>query len=355
MSDVGLQNYFSIENFRRIRAPLLDIRSPSEFLQGHWPGAINLPLFNDEERATVGKTYKKQGRLQAILLGLEITIPKIERFKDFLENLNEANSENSEEDENKNCLRLYCWRGGMRSASIGWVANILNLKPIILTGGYKSYRKWVLAQFQKEWPLRLLGGKTGTGKTDLLLSMKQKGINIIDLEGLANHRGSSFGGLGLPLQPSTEHYENLIAENLDVCNINPENQIWLEAESSNLGCCRIPHELFKQMKQAPIVEINRSKEERISQLVKVYAIQSKKDLKAATTRISRRLGPQRTELALNAINNEEWEQVCEALLDYYDKCYEYELSKSAQRKAIDISGLESDSAAIKLLTEGLID
>ena len=354
MSDVGQHNYFSIETFRRAQGPLLDIRSPSEFNKGHWPGATNLPLFSDEERIAVGKAYKKQGRLQAVLLGLEITNPKMLDFKKVLESFKNTNSLESQA-KNTHYLRLYCWRGGMRSASLGWMANLLNLNAVILIGGYKSYRKWVLRQFQREWPIRLLGGKTGTGKTDILLSMEQQGISIIDLEGLANHRGSSFGSLGLPAQPSSEHFENLIAEDLDICSRNCKNGIWFEAESANLGCCRIPHELFKQMKHAPIIEINRSKEERVNQLVKVYAKHNKEDLKIATSRISRRLGPQRTKLALNAISNEKWEQVCEALLDYYDKCYEYELSKSSQRKTIDISGLKPDSAAIKLLTEGLIE
>ena len=352
MSDIRLQTYFSIEKFRRTSGPLLDARSPCEFNQGHWPGAINLPLFSDAERAEIGKTYKSQGRLKAILLGLKITSPKINQFNNFLESFKVKHSPKDKDNESNSYLKIYCWRGGMRSASIGWLATQLKLKPLILIGGYKHYRRWVLNQFEKKWRIKLLGGKTGTGKTDLLLSIKQKGISTIDLEGLANHRGSSFGGLGLPLQPRSEHFENLLAENLEICRINSTEEIWMENESANLGCCRIPHELYKQMKQAPIIEINKTRKERINQLVKVYAKHNKEELKEATSRISRRLGPQRTAVALNAIEDGEWEQACEALLDYYDKCYEYELSKSSQRKTIDISGLKPGSAIVKLLTEG---
>ncbi len=354
MSGVEHQSYFSIDNFRQTCGALLDIRSPAEFNQGHWPGAINLPLFNNDERAKIGKMYKKEGRQKAVMLGLKLTGPKLLSLKKNLEALSKLQSSNNKEKASKTFLRLYCWRGGMRSASVGWLANLLNLNPVILEGGYKNYRKWVLQKFQYKLPLRLIGGRTGTGKTDLLLSMANKGISTIDLEGLANHRGSSFGGLGLPTQPTSEHYENLLAETLEICDKNTTKGIWIESESANLGRCRIPNEFFKQMKTAPLLQIDRSKEERIMQLVKVYAKHDKNDLKEATNRISRRLGPQRTTLALKAIENEQWEEACSAMLDYYDRCYEYELEKSPHRETIDITGLTPDVAASKLLTEGLI-
>ncbi len=354
MSGISKQSYFSVEKFRQTSGPIIDIRSPGEYNQGHWPNSINLPLFSDQERSEIGKTYKKEGRERAILLGLKLIGPKLLGLKTDIERVGEGESSTRKETKSNQALRIYCWRGGMRSASVGWLANLLNLKPVILVGGYKSYRKWVLQQFQSEWPVRLIGGKTGTGKTDLLLSMAKKGLATIDLEGLANHRGSSFGGLGLPLQPTSEHYENLLAENLELYAKNSPKAIWIEAESPNLGRCRIPNELVKQMKKAPLLQIDRSNEERVLQLVRVYASHSKEDLKMATSRISRRLGPQRTALALEAIENENWEQACRAMLDYYDRCYEHELEKTAQRETINISGLSPDEAVSKLLTEGLI-
>ncbi len=354
MSGIGIQSYCSIENFRLLDGPVLDIRSPSEFHQGHVPKAINLPLFSDEERAKVGKTYKKDGREKAILLGLKYTAPKLMALKNYLEELRTLQTEASKRNKNKSFIKLYCWRGGMRSASISWLANLININTAILSGGYKTYRKWVLQQFHEKWPLKLIGGRTGTGKTDLLLSLAKKGISTIDLEGLANHRGSSFGGLGLPPQPTSEHYENLIAEALGICSKDSTKGIWLEAESAHLGRCRIPNELFNQMKAAPVIEINRSKQERIDQLVKVYAEQEKESLKEATSRISRRLGPQRTYQALEAIENEEWKEACCAMLDYYDRCYEHELARATQRETIDLSWLSPDQGAAKLITSGLI-
>ncbi len=354
MSDIELQRDLSIRKFREANGPILDVRSPIEFNQGHWPGAINLPLFNDDERTAIGKAYKKEGRQKAILIGLKSINPKLIAFKKGLEDLAQTRSNTFKKTKSIPCLRIYCWRGGMRSASVGWLANFLNLRPIILKGGYKSYRNWTLQQFQKEWPLRLLGGRTGTGKTDLLLSIARKNISTIDLEGLANHRGSSFGGLGLPLQPTSEQYENLIAENLELCSTNMDKGIWLEAESANLGRCRIPNELFKQMKTAPLLEIHRSKNERINQLVKIYSVNKKNDLKEATSRISRRLGPQRTNQALQAIEEGQWEQACLTMLEYYDRCYDYELKRSSKRKTIDITGFTADLAAVKLLDDGHI-
>ncbi len=354
MSDLGLQSYCSIENFLKSSGPVLDVRSPNEFNQGHLPGAINLPLFTDEERAQVGKTYKRDGRNKAIFLGLKFTKPKVKQLRIFLKELQSSSLTSTEDIEENNLLKLYCWRGGMRSGCLSWLANVSNISTLVLTGGYKTYRKWVLAQFCKNWPLKLIGGRTGTGKTELLQSLKKHQVSIIDLEGLANHRGSSFGGLGLPEQPTSEQYENLIAEQLDHHKKFLPKAIWIEAESAHLGRCRIPNDLYKQMKQAPVLEISRSKEERINNLVDVYSVHNKESLELATTRISRRLGPQRTKEAIQAIENSEWGKACDAMLDYYDRCYEHELAKSPQRKTIDISGLSSDLAAAKLITSGLI-
>ncbi len=353
MSGIGSPAPFEIHKFRKADGPLVDLRSPKEFLQGHWPGAINIPLFTNDERATIGTTYKHQGKGKAVLLGLKLTAPKLIKIKDSLNELLEI-KEIKQKDKKNNSLRLYCWRGGMRSASVAWLAEIFGLNPIVLDGGYKSYRNWVLQQFERNFPIRLIGGRTGTGKTDLLIALAKKNIPVIDLEGLANHRGSSFGGLGLPTQPSTEHYENQIAEALENAITKSDKGIWLEAESGNLGKCRVPKGLIKQMKCAPMLELFRSKSERISQLVNVYSPYGLEELQEATLRISRRLGPQRTKQALDAISIADWSHACEAMLDYYDKCYEHELKKVEHRKTIDLTGLTSEFAAQMLIEKGLI-
>ena len=168
-----------------------------------------------------------------------------------------------------------------------------------------------------------------------------------------DHRGSSFGGLGLPPQPTTEHYENLLAESLDRYRLEGATAIWLEAESIQVGCCRIPADLFRQMQEAPVLEIQRSPHERVQQLVGVYGQQGQQALAEATSRISRRLGPQRTAQALEAIADQDWATACEAMLDYYDRCYDRELKRSPKRRSLDVSGLNADQAAERLLDLGL--
>ena len=344
MSGMGEDHSTSIEQLRQLRGPLIDVRSPSEFDKGHWPGAVNLPLFSDDERAAVGTSYKQDGRLKAIHLGLRITGPKMAVLAEQLDQYRGAEQ-----------LRLYCWRGGMRSASMAWLAQQIDLNPLLLQGGYKAYRHWAQSRFDQEWPLRIMGGRTGTGKTDLLLALQIKGVAVLDLEGLANHRGSSFGGLGLPAQPSTEHYENLLAEVLDHHRRQGAGSIWLEAESIQVGRCRIPKGLFDQMQTAPVLEIQRSLEERVEQLVEVYGQQGSEGLAEATNRISRRLGPQRTQQALEAIAAQDWATACRATLDYYDRCYDHELARCPDRNSVDLTGQTAAVAAETLLKAKLVE
>ena len=305
MSGMGETGSIEIQQLRELKGPLVDVRSPSEFEKGHWPGAINVPLFNDEERAAVGTAYKQQGRTPAIHLGLELTGPKLSSLARQLDNLRQQGEP-----------RIYCWRGGMRSASLAWLAQQIDLKPRLLQGGYKSYRRWAQSRFEQIWPLRVMGGRTGTGKTDLLLAM---------------------------------------AEALDQHQRRGASAIWLEAESIQVGRCRIPKALFDQMQEAPVLEIQRDLGERVNQLVQVYGHQGGAALAEATERISRRLGPQRTKEALEAIAREDWATACRATLDYYDRCYDHELARSPKRDTIDLSGLSADQAAETLIDGGFVE
>ena len=241
----------------------------------------------------------------------------------------------------------------MRSSAFAWLARTIGIKTYLLKGGYKSYRKWVLNQFEADLPIRLIGGKTGTRKTDLLNYINKENIYVIDLEGIANHRGSSFGSLGMEKQPTTQQFENILAESLDNFHKNNAIEIWIEAESSNLGKCRIPNSLYTKMKKAPILEIIKTKNERVENLVNLYSQNSQTELKDAVNRISKRLGPQRTKEALTAIEKKEWSKACEAMLDYYDKCYEYELKKTNNINSINLSGLSLKSSLNKILNENL--
>ena len=335
----GASPLLDVNAFLAAEGLIVDVRSPGEFEQGHIPAAANLPLFSDQERAELGTAYKQQGRQVAVQLGLKLVGPKLPDLAQALLELAEAGK----------TLRLYCWRGGMRSGSMAWLASTLELPVLLLQGGYKSYRRWVLETFEQPWPLLVLGGRTGTGKTDLLLALRQRGEAVVDLEGLANHRGSSFGGLGLPPQPSTEHYENLLAASLTASA--GQAPIWLEAESAQVGRCRIPAGLWRQMGEAPAVEIQRPMAERVEQLVSVYGNQGEEPLRLATERIARRLGPQRTATALGAIASQDWAAACRQMLDYYDRCYDNELSRRDKPllSSFALGGLDPDAAAAELL------
>lgn len=312
--------------FLKSEAPLLDVRSPAEYEQGHIPGAINLPLFSDDQRAAVGTAYKQQSRQSAVLLGLDFVGTRLAQLaQDLLTHSRGGGS-----------LRLYCWRGGMRSASMAWLAETVGLECQLLAGGYKTYRRWALTSFEQPRQLIVLGGRTGVGKTDLLLALQDRGSKVLDLEGLANHRGSSFGGLGQPPQPSSEHYENRIADVLWRCQA--DQPIWLEAESAQVGRCRIPAGLWQQMEQADVVELQRAGSERVRRLVAVYGAQPQDALRGATERIARRLGPQRTALALAAIEAGDMATACEQMLDYYDRCYDHELSRRPRKPVLQLQG-----------------
>jgi len=347
---VGMQlNRQPVERFLQGTAPVVDVRAPSEFAQGHIPGARNLPLFSDEQRAAVGTTYKQQGRQAAVQLGLELVGPR----------LGELGSQLSAwaEEAGGAPLRLHCWRGGMRSESVAWLASQLDLPVVLLEGGYKSFRRWALALFDTPWPIHLMGGRTGSGKTDLLLALAERQVAVVDLEGLAHHRGSSFGSLGMPPQPSSEHYENRIA--LALHGYREAEQIWVEAESVQVGRCRIPGGIWRQMQAAPLLEIRRPLEERLEQLVEVYGSQDPDALKEATERIARRLGPQRTAAALEAIEAQQWGEAARQMLDYYDRCYDHELERHGaadQHRLLgheDLAGLSAEAAADQLISRGV--
>jgi len=341
MSEKPTHSGYPVTDFRNLTNPIVDVRSPSEYSQGHWPGAINIPLFSDRERELIGKSYKKESRLKAILNGLKTTLPKIIKLLEILQKTT------LKQEENKS-LRIYCWRGGMRSNAFAWLARTIGIKTYLLKGGYKNYRKWVLNEFEGNLPIRLIGGKTGTRKTDLLNYIDNEDIHVIDLEGIANHRGSSFGSLGMDKQPSTQQFENILAESLNKFHESNAIEIWIEAESSNLGKCRIPNCLYIKMKKAPILEIIKTKDERVDNLVNVYSRNSQNELKDGINRISKRLGPQRTKEALEAIERKEWSKACKAMLDYYDRCYAYELDKSKNINSVDLSGLSLRSSLIKI-------
>ena len=273
-----------LEKFRNFKGPLIDVRSPSEYYKGHLPNSINIPLFDNDERTTIGTIYKKEGRKKAVIEGLTFFEKKMESL---LDNLFKS-IESYKTIPNKNnefLIRIYCSRGGMRSQSIAWLLENYKLNPITLKGGYKIYRRWVLDSFSNKFNIVVIGGKTGTGKTKLLSLLENNKFQTIDLEGFACHRGSTFGGLGMKEQPSNEQFENKIAEKLNSFKFT--NNIFVEAESANIGKCKIPHEFFNQMKTSRRIEILRSESNRLDELIETYSVFKKEELQESVLRIKK--------------------------------------------------------------------
>ena len=294
--------------------PVIDVRSPGEFAQGHVPGAVNIPLFSDEERAKVGTRYKRVGKDSAIVLGLEIVGPKL---ADFAKRSRKVASDGA--------VLVHCWRGGMRSGSFAWLLTTTGLKVATLQKGYKAYRNEVLRQFNQPLPLLVLGGKTGSGKTDILKELAALGEQVLDLEGMAHHKGSAFGALGQPAQPTTEQFENGLHQAWSA--LDPARRVWVEDESKTIGSVTVPPALWTQMRAAPVAFVDVPEAHRIGRLVKEYAHFDPASLTAATQRIEKRLGGLNFQRAMEALRAGDYARVAEITLDYYDRAYLYGLSQ----------------------------
>lgn len=305
--------------------PVLDVRSPLEYMHAHIPGAYSLPLFNDEERKIIGTSYKQESREKAIKYGLDFFGVKMRPMVEAAEKivadygLRVSNKTTSNpEPEKLNTVIIHCWRGGMRSAAVAWLLNFYGFEVYLLQGGYKSYRNWVLQQFGKTYNCKIVGGYTGSGKTDLLQELQKKGHAIIDLEGLANHKGSAFGALGQPPQPKQEMFENLLAGKL---NQYREKTFWLEDESQRIGALNIPHDFWDTMRTKPLCFIDIPFEQRLEYITAGYGALEKESLINAIVRIKKRLGPMETKMAIGFLIEDNVKECFRVLLYYYDKTY----------------------------------
>ena len=293
---------------------IVDVRSPAEYSHAHFPGAYSLPLFSDEERKVVGTTYKQQSREKAIKAGLDFFGPKMRGMVEAVETELKHKAEKT--------VLVHCWRGGMRSQAVAWLLDLYGFKVFVLQGGYKRFRNWVLDKFEENQPLRILSGKTGSGKTDILNKLKERGESVVDLEHLAGHKGSAFGGLGLPPQPSNEMFENKLAVELYAQNkLHPGKPVWLESESSRIGNLNIPIQFFTRMKQAERVNIEVTFEYRLQKTVQDYGNFTKNELIDSVNRIQRRLGGLDAKNTINFIEEGNIPEAFKILLGYYDRGY----------------------------------
>ncbi len=290
---------------------LLDVRSPGEYATGKLPGAHNLPLFTDAERARVGTLYKQTSPDAALLSGLEIAGGKMRWLVEEARRLAPNNK-----------VVVHCWRGGQRSGSVAWLLERAGFDVRQLIGGYKSARHYIRTYLgEARHELRVLSGPTGSGKTPILLAMRELGANVIDLEGLANHKGSAFGALGEAPQPSSEEFENqLFAEFRRI----PEGEtVWLEDESRLIGHVCLSDCFYDHLYAAPIYALEQPLEWRVEHLVENYARHPKEELEASFNRIRKKLGGQHLNEAVEALANDDFATAARIALVYYDKAYHH--------------------------------
>lgn len=313
--------------------PVIDVRTPAEYNNGHIPGAINIPLFSNEERARVGTVYTRESAEKAYALGYEFVEPKLDAFV--------AQSKGVADDGK---VAVYCWRGGMRSKSFAEHIEAEGVQEVfVIEGGYKAFRQHALETFQQPEKLHVLGGYTGSGKTRILHALREQGEQVIDLEGIAHHKGSAFGAIGQPEQPKNEHFTNLLFWEWKSLDMN--RPVWLEDESIHIGRVFIPEVLFQRMRDAVVYFLEIPKAVRGHLLVEEYAGINANMLVESVQKISKRLGGKRTAEAMEALHQNDYYHAALITLDYYDKFYEKGLSRRNPGKVVTISSDTIDAVS----------
>lgn len=288
--------------------PTIDVRSPAEFAAGHIPDAVNIPLFSDSERAEVGIAYKNRGRNHAIGLGLRLVGEKADALLQSLSQFDEGQG-----------VFIHCWRGGMRSEAFNWLACRTGLVATRILGGYKAFRRAAHQSFAEPMKIVILSGYTGVGKTVLLQDLKAAGEQVIDLESLACHRGSAFGGIGQPPQPTVEQFENDLFTRWRL--LDTSRPVWLEDESQSIGRVNLPLPLWNQMRAAPGIFAEADRESRIELLVREYGDLPSEALGDAIGRVKKRLGGLRYQQAMAALEDKQIAEFADIALRYYDDAY----------------------------------
>ena len=318
----------AIHEFLKLAAdlPILDARSEGEYTNGHICGANNFPILNNEERALVGTCYKQKGHEKAVMLGYELAGPKFhlmiaDAYKRFPEKK----------------ILIHCFRGGLRSRILSYVLHTAGFDISLLIGGYKTYRKTILETLESAFQLKVIGGFTGSGKTIILNELKSKGKQVIDIEALANHRGSAFGSIGLSAQPTQEQFENNFAT--EIMQLDKNQPIWVEDESRMTGKLKMPDTFYDQLRNAPLYFIDKSFDERALTILNTYGKFDKELLINSTKKLSKRLGDLRLREAISYLENNEMELWMKIVLDYYDKTYLHGLIQRDEKNTTVVNGI----------------
>jgi tRNA 2-selenouridine synthase len=331
---------------RRQGALFVDVRSPAEFAEATIPGAINVPIFDNAERVEVGTLYKQTGRKDARRRGIEIVAPKIPRI---LQQVEEARPPDSPP------AVVFCWRGGARSLAITSFLNLAGIPARQLEGGHKSFRRRIIDYFEQTDFGRVLvvRGLTGVGKTLLLKRLEKEGYPVVDLEGLANHRGSAFGGLGLGEQPGQKMFEARLWERLSQCA--GAGYLLTEGESRHIGRLVVPPRFHQAMQKERSLWVDASLDYRLKVILDDYPALD--DLIAAfqppLKALKERLGRQAVEELLVLLEKRAWQELTRRLMvDYYDPLYMH--TCPAERVEIRVENLETGLARLKLAIAKLL-
>lgn len=320
---------------------IIDVRSPAEFAEDHVPGAINCPALDNEQRIEIGTLYKQVSPFVARKKGAVLALRNIA-----------AHIEAQFSDKEKNWKPLvYCWRGGQRSGSFQTVLRAIGWEAAQLKGGYKAYRSHVLAQLKDE-PRRfryiVIGGATGSGKTDLLKVLAAKGAQVLDLEGLAQHRGSVLGFDPKAPRQSQKGFDTKLLQELK--RFDPARPVFLEAESRKIGIVHLPDSLFETMKIGELLVVDVPVEARVAYLLRAYDwfIAHPEDLKERLARLKELRGKNVIARWEEMIDSGAWEALVRDLLTvHYDPLYNKSSRSSytddALRHVVSASAIGGDA------------
>jgi tRNA 2-selenouridine synthase len=319
MQRLGVEDFLAGASGGRI----VDVRSPAEYQKGHIPGAINIPIFTNQERAEVGTVYKQKSREEAILRGLDIVGPKLRKIADA-----------GKQQAISNTLHIYCWRGGMRSEKMAWLFDLSGVQTKVLKGGYKAYRQFGKQIINRLEEYVIVQGPTGSGKTEIIQALKDLGEQVIDLEGLAHHKGSAFGGLGQEKQPNTQQFQNEIYRQIN--SFDQSRPVWLESESATIGKVYLPEELWVRMNSASVMSINVPLQERLNNIIRQYGSFPKNSLIAKVEQLRQNLGGALVKEIIELIERDNLPLAVEKLLSYYDKTYSYSAKHHKTTKPVEV-------------------
>lgn len=328
---------------------LVDVRSNGEFEEFSIPGAVNIPIFNNEERSIIGTVYVQESVEKAKKIGVKMVSEKLPELYDQFHKLKSEHKE----------LVIFCERGGMRSSSLWSLFNSIGLKLTKLRGGYKGYRAALndeLPKIIEEVNFVMLHGHTGTGKTELLKALEQKGLDVLDLEAYANHRGSLLGDVGLGKKVSQKQFDALVFEKL---RRRKTNYVLVEAESGRIGNIVLPKFLHNKMKAGIHIMVEGSLDVRATRIAEEYIVNenSKNEILEALDKLSKYMGAQRSESIRQLVLDEKYvEAAKELMIVHYDPLYakgqtRYEFSLSVNSDEQDKAYGEIEEFVNKLLEE----